>query len=411
MNKTIAIGISPNTQKDDIKKTYEALINIFSYQKGKYISFLEQWFKKYFTVTYAISFNSGRVCLYEILKAIDLKMGDEVILQAFTCVVVPDAIIAFGGKPVYADITGNITIDIDDMEKKISKKTKAIIVQHTFGIPAEMNKIIRIARKYKLFVIEDVAHTIGATYEGKKLGTLGDISFFSFGRDKAFSSVFGGMIITDNKVLGERIIATQKEIPFPSIFWIVQQLLHPIAFSYILPLYDRFFLGKILIIFLQRIKILSLPVSKEEKQGKFSIDNIKRFPNALAFLVFHQLEKIDAYNERRKNIASIYMKVCSVLKIQFPKTDAIPLLRFPVFVHNAEEMKKYFRKNNVYLGNWYAHVIDPKGSSTDAVYYTKNSCPKAESIAKQIVNLPTYPKMEEKDTKKIVSLLKSYAGN
>lgn len=101
---------------------------------------LEQWFRQYFSVSSAISFVSGRGALFIILQALGVNKDDEVIIQSFTCAVVPNAIIARGAKPIYVDINLSLTMDPDKLEKEITK-TKAIIVQHTFGIPSDIEKL------------------------------------------------------------------------------------------------------------------------------------------------------------------------------------------------------------------------------------------------------------------------------
>ncbi len=218
--KPIALGLSPNTQKDDVYLALRQLFSPWSYQRGSAIAELEQWFRNFFAVSYAVTFSNGRSALFAVLHELGIGEGDEVIIQAFTCIVVPNAVVATGAIPVYADISTSLTIDPKSLEKHITKKTKAIVVQHTFGIATDMDTIQKLAKKYGLFVIEDVAHTLGGEYKGKKLGTLSDAAIFSFGRDKAFSSVFGGMAITANKILGKKIRQYQQQKNYPSFKWI-----------------------------------------------------------------------------------------------------------------------------------------------------------------------------------------------
>ncbi len=290
--KPLAISLSPNTEKEDV---FAALKNLFSpwqYKHGKSVSLLEQWFRRFFKVSYAISFTSGRGALYVALKACGITKGDEVITQAFTCVALPDAIISAGAKPVYADVTDYFTLDPKDVEKKITEKTKVIIVQHTFGIPSSMNELLAVAKKYKIILIEDCAHIIGGMYANKKLGTLGDMAFFSFGRDKALSSVWGGVAITNNKTYGEKLRNFQRQKEFPTNSWIVQQLIHPISFAVILQLYNLFSIGKILLVLFQKLHLLSFPVSQKEKRGYMEENAVKKFPNALASLALLKVNKL-----------------------------------------------------------------------------------------------------------------------
>ena len=140
----------------------------------------ENMFKQYLNVQYASSFWKGRVALYAILKAMGIGEGDEVLVEGFTCVVVPNSVIFAGAKPVYvAPDPKTYNMDINQIEPKSTPKTKAIVAQHTFGFPADMDAIIEIAQRHNLKVIEDCAPALGATYKGKKVGTLGDAAFLA----------------------------------------------------------------------------------------------------------------------------------------------------------------------------------------------------------------------------------------
>lgn len=406
--KTINIGLSPNTQLSDSRKALENIFSPVGYRNGTSIKILEQWFRNYFGVSYAISFNSGRSALYAILKTLGVGKKDEVILQAFTCVVVPNAIVSLGAKPIYADITSDLTMDPKDLQKKITTKTKAILVQHTFGIPSHMEEIQKIAEAYKIPIIEDCAHTLGGTYNGKKLGTVGDISFFSFGRDKPFSSVFGGVAITRNQALGKTLRNFQKNLQYPPSGWIVQQLMHPVMSFFVLPAYDFFKLGKAFLFALQNLNMLSFPVSEREKKGIFNPTFVKKFPNALASLALMQLKKVKEYNETRERIGQIYIKNLNK-NITIVYSKKVPLLRFPVLTDHPKELVSYLRKNKVYVGRWYSEVIDPAGTDLNVVSYKKGDCAVAEKMAEKIVNLPTLPTMSLEDAERIVKFINEYA--
>jgi len=409
MNKLIAIGLSPNTQRDDVLLAAKNLLMPWRYQKGNSIGILEGWFKNYFKIPYAISFQNGRSALYAILTCLEVGIHDEVILQAFTCVVVPNAIIATGARPVYADITQSLTINPREIEKKITKKTKVIIIQHTFGIPADMDAVMDIAKKHNIAVIEDVAHTIGAEYKGKKLGTFGIASIFSFGRDKAFSSVFGGIAITADKNVGKKLQSFQEIKKYPSNFWIIQQLLYPVICSFILNFYGFFSIGKIFHFLLRKTYFFSFPVNRTERKGKFFPHSIRKFPNALASLAIHQVHKIETYNQQRKDFAEAYVKeLKNVIPISTVYDGKEPLLRFPLLVHDKHQIKNYFFKKGIYIGDWYNEVIDPSGIDLEKVSYRKGMCPNAEKMASKIINLPTQPTLTNKDVERVIKTLKEY---
>lgn len=408
MIRPIAISLSPNLEKKDILLSLELILSPHKFFWGDSIKLLELWFRRFFNVSFAISFTSARGALYVILKTKKIGIGDEVLLQAFTCVAVPNAVLATGANPIYVDISNDLNMSFEDFSRKITKKTKAIIVQHTFGIPADMDKIISLAKKNNIFVIEDCAHIIGGKISGKKIGTFGDASIFSFGRDKAFSSVFGGIAITNNKILGNEIRKFQRQQEYPTFFWIFQQLFHPIAFLIILPLYNCFSIGRILLFILQKFSLLSFPVLASEKKGKTSPIFTKKLPNALACLILNQLQRLDIFNSRREEFTSFYSN--NLLgKFQLPYKGKMPLLRYPLIVNERDKFIDIGKDKNIFLGKWYSEVIDPKGVNFSDIHYEKGSCPNAESISKKIINLPTYPTMSLEDVKKVTDLVKKYA--
>lgn len=407
MRRPISSSLSPNLEKRDLFLALKLFFSPWAYFSCGGVKSLEAWFRNFFNVSFAISFNSGRSCLFAILKSLDIGRGDEVLIQAFTCVAVPNSIIWSGAKPVYVDIDLDLTINIADLERKITKKTKAIVVQHTFGIPAKIDKILEIAKKHRISVIEDCAHVLGETYKNKKLSTFGDVSFFSFGRDKAFSSVFGGMCIVKDKNLAKRIRKMQKNSENSSFFWTLQQIFHPIAFSFILPLYNFFSLGKLLLVILQKIKFLSLAVSKEEKLAK-SRPFVRKMPNALSYLALEQLKRINFFNKKRTLISDFYIKEFGVSKLKIPYSESVSFLRFPLLVERRDDLIFNLKKKNIYIDKWYSNVIDPRGVDFEKIYYKKGSCPNAEVISQQIINLPTSPTMTKEDVQKIVYLVKKY---
>jgi len=292
--RAISISLSPNTERDDIQLALKLLFQPWLWKKElaetrpSQIK-LEEEFKKYLGVKYAVSFNSGRSALLAILEAMEIKKDDEILLQGFTCNTAVTPILAKGAKPVFVDVDDTININPDDLKRKITNRAKAVMVQHNFGWPAEVAKISEICKKNNLFLIEDCAHALAAKFNGKFCGTFGDAAFFSFGRDKIISSVFGGMAVTNNEKIGERLKSFQEKLDFPSYFWLFQQLLHPILMNYlILPAYGlNQYLGRVILGFCHKLLILSKAVSKKEKMGEFPEGFPKKFPNSLAILALN----------------------------------------------------------------------------------------------------------------------------
>lgn len=412
MTKIISCALSPNTEAEDVREALAALLSPSSWQEGAEVKKVETWFKETFGAGAAVSFNSGRSALLAILKAFGIGKEDEVICQAFTCVAVPNSVRWAGARPVYADIDDTFNMDPQSLEKRTTKKTKAIIVQHTFGIAADLDALAKIAKRHHIILIEDCAHGLGGYFQGRRLGTFGDAAFFSFGRDKVISSVWGGMALINDKPACRtgrcqmtnakwKLQEIQKKLAYPSHYWILQQLLHPVAFSLILPLYQSGF-GKALLIGLQKTKLLSVPVYPEEKRGDKPDIFPAKYPNALARLLLLQLSKLDRFIRNRQEIAALYAQALK----DTPGITVVPeitdssWLRYPILVEDSHELRLRARRRGVYLGNWYHNVIDPAGVDFQTVCYAKGSCPHAEYVAKHILNLPTRISLD--DAKRVI---------
>ncbi len=167
---------------------------------GKYVKKLERNFCRYFKVKYAVSFNSASTALQAAVGALGIGPGDEVITTPFTMSATASAILYNNAVPVFSDINENdFCIDPDKIEKLINKNTKAILAVNLFGGTADYGKILKIAKKHNLKVIEDNAHGAGATYRNKFLATIGNIGIFSFNVHKVIQSGEGGMLVANNK--------------------------------------------------------------------------------------------------------------------------------------------------------------------------------------------------------------------
>lgn len=173
---------------------------------GEYVNKLENEWAKYFGVKHAISVNSATSALYAAIGAIGLEPGEEVIVSPYTMAASATAPLIYNGIPVFADIDEKtFIIDPKSIEKHITRKTRAIIVVDIFGHPYDADVINKIAKDNKLFVIEDCAQAPGAKYKGKFAGTLGDIGIFSLNYHKHIHCGEGGILVTDNDELAERL--------------------------------------------------------------------------------------------------------------------------------------------------------------------------------------------------------------
>ena len=378
-------------------------------QKGKNYRRLERKFCEYMQARWAISFDSGRSGFYAILKCLEIKDYDEVILQAFTTVALPNVIGWCGAKPVFVDIEEK-TFNIDPLkiEEKITEKTKAIVVQHTFGNSAEIDEIMAIAKKHNLYIIEDCAHSLGAEYKGKKTGTFGDAAFFSFGRDKVISSVAGGMVVTNNNKLGEKIKKFREQMPYPQKSLIIRQLLHPIITFKASRVYYFFGIGKIMMFAVNKLKMLPRAYTRKEKKNIKGENFPAKMPNALAAIALHQMKLINEFNNHRIKIANLYKKdLENNLKIILPETTSESkdiFLWYTIQVENKKELIKKAQKKHIILGDWFPQVIGPAEVNLEKSGYQKGDCPIAEKVSSRCVNLPTHYRINEKDAEKVIKI-------
>ena len=407
----IASAFAPNYTIWDVLIANKYLLpwNWTKLQNGKNSRRLERKFCEHMDSRWAISFDSGRSGLYAILKCLGIKDYDEIILQAFTTVALPNVIQWCGAKPVYVDVDEKTyNIDPEKIEEKINNRTKAIIVQHTFGNPAEMDKIMEIAKKHNLLIIEDCAHSLGAEYKDRKTGTFGDVAFFSFGRDKVISSVSGGMVITANQELGKKIKEFRDQMPYPDKSLIVKQLLHPIVTFKALHLYYFFGIGKIIMFLSSKLGIITKAYSKEEKKNQKSENFPAKMPNALAAIALHQMKLIEKFNNHRISVANLYKeKLVDSKNVILPKSTPESkniFLWYTILVQNKKELIKKAKEHHIILGDWFPQVIGPIEVDIKKAEYIKNSCPVAEKVSSQCVNLPTHHRISEKEINKIISL-------
>jgi perosamine synthetase len=327
-----------------------------------------------------------------------LEHTSEVITQAFSCLVVPNAIKFSGYKPIYVDIDETYNLDIEDLKRKINEKTKAIIIQNTFGIPAKIDEILEIAHQNNILVIENLTHSLGAKYKGKYLGNFGDFALLSFNRNKVISSIIGGALVVNNKNFLEKIKQNYESLPEFS-----QKEIQKIIFTGKV-LYQAKknynFLKKIYLKFLRKSGKTVEMISLIEKQGKKPENYLFKFPEVLFPLLLNQLKKLERFNEKRKEVAKIYLE-------KFPLNfEGEPIfLRFPILIENRDFVLEKFKKENIYLGDWYRCVLDPC-FDLKIFDYEIGSCPKAEEITKKIINLPTL--IGKKEAELIIRKIKNF---
>jgi len=400
MSKLVSPNLLPTFSKDDYLLSLKTLFSPHKFFQTKAKKQVEDWFKNRYPPYQVVLALSGRSLLEVYLKSLNLPLGSQVLVQSLTCSVVPGAIIKAGLKPIFVDVTNTFNMDIADLAKKTTPLSKVLIIQHSFGHPDNLEKIQSFCHQHKLILIEDCAHCLGVNYQGKPLGSFGHASFFSFGRDKVISSVWGGALLVKDKSIYQKI--TNTKFVNKNIFWVSQQLLYPSIIFLVTNLYSFLSLGKIIHFISQKSGLVTKAVSFRDKN--LINTPLYSFPNQLATLAHHQLNKLDRILEKRRSLAKSYAQVFD--HKFYPQNG---YLRYSLLVKDKSNFKNLLKKSNIIAGDWYYQPVIPD-INLAKFGYILGSCPQAEFISQSMINLPTNPSLNETDTNRLLSLIK-HASN
>jgi dTDP-4-amino-4,6-dideoxygalactose transaminase len=380
----ISTDFAPNEFADDALASLITLFSPWTWTKGNCISECNKIIHSWFPRADSVHFLSARVGLYFLLKSLDLPINSSVAVTGFTCEAVVLPIQANNLHPLYIDIeTDTYSMELNDLNKKLTPQTRVIILQHTFGmVPKYRDKVLQLAKLNNYLVIEDLAHGFEPSFWQKQKLTDNQSLLLSYGRSKALSSVFGGSIISSNSKLMRKLKKIESTLSFPSFIFLFKLLCYkPIAYL-IKKTYNILGFGKIIHKIALILRLLTAEISVKERKGKYDSYLEKKYPNALAKLLFHQLQKYEQRVGERSIISSMYSKNYHIPHNSF-------VTRFPLLIENRNTTLNDVSKKSIYLGNWYNQPVGPGGLDLDKMEYTIGSCPVAEQVCRKIINLPT----------------------
>jgi dTDP-4-amino-4,6-dideoxygalactose transaminase len=347
---------------------------------GPKVKKFEENFKKYVAAKNAVALNSGTAALHLAYQVAGLKKGDEVITTSMTFVATVNMLLVLGLKPIFVDIEDKtLNMNVDLIEKNITKKTKAIVPVHFAGRPVRMDVIQKLAKKYKLKVIEDAAHAIGGKYKGKMIGSMSDVTCFSFHPMKNITTGEGGMLTTENS----RFAREARALRFHGIdkeAWARYSKKG-------VPFYDVTSCGY-----------------------KYNMLDIQ------AAIGLHQLDRLNEFNKKRTYLASLYDKeLSSVEELIIPPFKCpygVNAWHIYVVAVKKEKLKidrntfiMELKKHNVGCGVHYVAVhMQPYYKKT--LGYKKGTLPVCEYYSERIMSLPLYPLMTKADVLKVAKAIK-----
>ena len=349
----------------------------------------------------------GRVALYAILKAMGVQKDDEIILPAFTCVVVPNAILYFGAKPIYVDISPeNYNINIDLLEKTITTRTKVIICQNTFGLSSNIEQMIQIAKRQNLFSIEDCTHGFSGYYNGNPNGSYCDAAFYSTQWNKPFSTGIGGFLVVNNQELINKIEQLEGKKIKPS-------LMDKTILAFLL-FFNRYFVNRYtywtMIKFYRFLSKNNLIIGSNqggELSGvKIPKDYFKDISSVQVNAGIRQLKQLDKVNKLRKNNALEYTQFLKDQNKTFVSENLFDnhlFLKYPLLVKDRELFFRLAEREKISLGDWFLSPLHPIKGNLELWEFNLELFSYGSSIAKKIVNLPT----DIEDNSKVLKFLKN----
>lgn len=377
------------TIKSELDAAVLDVLHSGQYILGKKVEDFEKAFANYCGVKYAIGVGNGSDALVLALKACGIKPGDEVITSAMSFIATAEAIATVGATPVFADCRKDTYIlDPEEVEKKITNKTKAIIPVHLYGQCADMDTINEIAQKYHLKVIEDAAQAAGAEYKGKRAGSMGNVGCISFFPTKNLGAAGdGGMVLTDDESIYRQCKSFRAHgsgLDGAYTYGLqngVKVSEGNIDFNGNLPKYYNFILGY-----------------------------NSRLDAVQAALLDVKLRYLDVWNKRRREIAGEYDKMITNPRITKPQIAEYNTPIYYVYIlatERRDEFRKYLDERGIKSGVYFP-VPFHQQKVFEGLGYRKGDMPNAEYVAEHTLVIPMFPELTHEEIDKVIGAVNQW---
>jgi perosamine synthetase len=362
--------------EQDVTKVASVIRSGMNWATGPNVQEFEAQLAKYVGTRYAVTFNSGTSALHAVLAACGIGKGDEVIVPSFTFIATANSPLFVGAKPVFAEIEGTTYgLDPKDVERRISSKTKAIMPIHCGGSPCLITELRKVAEQHRLLLIEDAAESLGASVDGKKVGTFGEAAMFSFCAPKVITTGEGGVIVTDSRDIYEhlKLVRSHGRVETQDYFSTSQYLEH-VMLGY-----------------------------------NFRMSNIT------AALGIAQLAKIDKIIEmRRGNASYLTEKLSAVKQITLPNVPDNFLHLYQMYTirvtgdqKTRDKLMKYLNERGI-GAKVYFYPVHLTKFYKDAFGYKGGELPVTEKISQQVLTLPMYPTLTKDEMDYMASSVRDF---
>jgi len=338
-----------------------------------------------------LTYYRGRVALYALLKAMNIGAGDEVAAQAFTCIAVPEAIMGTGATPLYVDIEPDgFNMSPENLLRRLTSRTRAIIVQHTYGIPADMERIIAAADEHGIPVIEDCCHTLLSTHRSQLVGKLGAASFYSFEWGKPLAAGIGGAAIVNDPDLQEKVRldyagyrqpSTSSQLRLELQYFAFRLLFRPALYWPARSLYHL-------------MSSAGIAEGSYNPIGEVARDFSLRMPGKTLRRMKRKLSQLESIGRHSRWVTGLYQQMIQSDNVSHPRllSDSdVVFVRYPILLADKQSTLEKARRANIEMADWYSTPVHPLSTPDwHLVNYEAGSCPNAERRCQEIVTLPTH---------------------
>jgi dTDP-4-amino-4,6-dideoxygalactose transaminase len=352
----------------------------------------------------------GRDAIELALRALKVGEGDQVLTQAFACYAVEEGIVRSGAAPVYVDLErGKSFSGVAELERayQAAPRAKAVLFQHTFGVPGPTRAQYKWCRSHSLLIIDDLAQALGSTDEaGALVGAQADAVVFSFGRDKIIDAVSGGAVLVREQTAVERLHAFTKALPSPPLGAVVRDAYYPMTTWKIRAFY-RFGIGKLIAYCAKRFGLITSPLESATQQPT-------QLPASAARRALRQWKVLKSQLAHRRMIAAEYYRFMEkeLSGIEVPSESDLKRgawLRVPLQLSNIDAFLKAAQDEEIFLHDrWYRSAVDCSTLTCNSVY-TAGSCPNAERFSQSVINLPTHQYISLEDLQRVCAVIKRYS--
>jgi dTDP-4-amino-4,6-dideoxygalactose transaminase len=360
----------------------------------------------------------GRVALAALLRTLNVGTGDKILIPGYSCSALVESVFAVGAKPIYIDIKPETyNLDAEDIVRKLDGSVRAMVVQHTYGIPADMDVFSRIASEKQIPLIEDCCHTLDGLWRGKLLGTFGYGAFYSFEAGKPLTTGIGGWAHVNNEVNNEALMLDHSRCAEPAI---LQQLKIEMMRIFVMLLYKpgTYWQIKRVYNFLQRFGVLKKTYNKIDETEDYSQrlsrssreEFLMRLGKTQNCALFGAVKHYVRIREQRKERSDMLLNALEKSRVSgLPRISPLAeatLLRVPVRVRDKYRTLALASERRIEISDNYISPVHPyKGKELVKVEYLPGSCPYAEAASEETVCIPVSERTTYKDIDRAVELV------